>query len=84
MAPGEDLEWHRDPAGPRALRVISAATGGQELTELRDAWRDTGQRHYRSLRTALLILLALFVIGEAAATRLGFASRWPWEKKPTV
>ncbi len=76
LAPGLDLEWHRDSAGPRSLRSLSAATGGRELAELRDAWRDTGQHRFLSLRSALLILLVLAVVAEALTTRLGVLTRW--------
>jgi hypothetical protein len=79
LAPGLDLEWHRDSSGPRSLRTLSAATGGQELAELRDAWRDTGQRRFLSLRPPLLILLVLGVVTEATLTRLGLLTSW-WKK----
>ena len=76
LAPGSNIEWLRDPAGPRALRTLSAVTGGEELVELRDAWRDTGQQRLRDLRPFLLIMLALALLAEATATRLGFLTHW--------
>jgi hypothetical protein len=84
LAPGLDLEWLRDPAGPRSLRALVAASGGQELTELPEAWRDLGRQYYRSLRTWVLTLLALAVLAEALATRVGVLKGWwPKRKKKT-
>jgi hypothetical protein len=76
LAPGADLEWLRDPAGPRALRALVAGSGGREITELPEAWRDIGRQYYRSLRPWILSLLALAVIAEALATRLGVLASW--------
>ncbi len=80
MAPGTDLEWLRDPAGPRALRALVAASGGREITELPEAWRDLGRQSYRSLRPWVLTALVLTVLIEALATRAGFLARW-WPKR---
>jgi hypothetical protein len=83
LAPGEDLEWLRDPAGPRTLRALSAASGGEEITELSEAWRDINRQYYHSLRVWLLIALAIAVIADAATTRLGVWTGWRRKKQAT-
>ncbi|HTB63030.1 MAG TPA: VWA domain-containing protein, partial [Opitutales bacterium] len=80
LAPGLDLEWLRDPAGPRSLRALVAASGGREITELPEAWRDLGRQYYRTLRPWILIALVLAVLAEALATRIGVLKGW-WPKK---
>jgi len=81
LAPGTDLEWLRDPAGPRTLRSLAAGSGGKEITELPDAWRDLGRQSYRSLRPWVLGLLIVAVLAEALATRIGMFTRWLRKKK---
>ena len=83
LAPGLDLEWLRDPAGPRALRALVAASGGREITELPEAWRDIGRQYFHSLRPWILALLALSILAEALATRVGVLKSWS-RKKPSV
>ena len=80
MAPGTDLEWLRDPAGPRALRALVAASGGKEITELPEAWRDLGRQAFRTLRPWILAALVVTLLLEALATRVGLLSRW-WPKR---
>ncbi len=80
LAPGANLEWMRDPAGPRALRSLAASTGGKEITELPEAWRSLDQQYYRSLRPWVLMLLVLAVLAEALATRVGLFIRW-WPRR---
>ncbi len=84
LAPGLDLEWLRDPAGPRSLRALVAGSGGKELTELPEAWRDLGRQYYRSLRPWILTLLALAVLAEALATRVDVLKSWSWKKGKQV
>jgi hypothetical protein len=80
LAPGLDLEWLRDPAGPRSLRALVAGSGGRELTELPEAWRDLGRQYYRTLRPWILTLLILTILAEALATRVGVLKSWKWIK----
>lgn len=81
LAPGANLEWMRDPAGPRALRSLVASSGGKEITELPEAWRSLDRLYYRSLRPYVMTLLVLAVLAEALATRVGVLTRWLPKRK---
>ncbi len=81
LAPGADLEWLRDPAGPRSLRSLVASTGGREITELPEAWRSLDREYFHSLRPWILIALIVVVLLEALSTRIGLLTRWLPRKK---
>jgi len=70
LAPSVDPEWQFRPEMLRNLRNLSAASGGQSLTDLRDAWTHPPATRTTPLDKTLLWLLLAFFLLEV------FLSRW--------
>lgn len=68
-APGTDPEWRNDPTALRTLREAVAASGGRELTDLRETWRGGGEPETQPLGNLLLWLLLGLFLAEVAVTR---------------
>ncbi len=69
---GTSAEWAFDPDGLTELRTLAERTGGQDLADLRDAWRSVETPRYASLQAPLIVLFLLLLIAEALVTRMGW------------
>jgi hypothetical protein len=69
LAPGSDPEWQESSGTLRTLREISRLSGGQEISDLREAWRNPPTPNLTSLRIPLMILLLALLLIEIAFTR---------------
>lgn len=72
VSAGTNVEWTFDPARVDELRQTATESGGQELLDLKDAWKAPPVTQFTDLRGWLLPLLLLLVLLEALATRLGW------------
>ncbi len=66
---GSAVEWDFNPEAVAALRSASAATGGRELANLKDAWLRPPFVAESSLLPAILIALIPLILLEALLTR---------------
>jgi hypothetical protein len=71
----EDAEWQAPPERRRELLTLAGASGGQELDDLRSAWRPITARAPVPLRNATLVAALLVFLGEALRSHLGWS--WP-------
>lgn len=69
VSAGRDPEWDTDPEKQRALRDLSAATGGRDINDLRDAWQRPPRIDIASLQMWVLIALLITFLTEVAVTR---------------
>jgi hypothetical protein len=72
LSVGTEAEWAFDGARLEELRAVSAASGGRELLELPDAWREPPERQFTDVRRWLLLALLLAMLAEALITRTGW------------
>lgn len=69
---GTSSEWAFDEARTEELRQISRASGGRELLEMSEAWRNPPVERFTDLRSELLVALLALMLLEALVTRTGW------------
>lgn len=69
---GGSAEWSFDESRVEDLRRTSAASGGRELLDLSQAWRNPRTPRFASLKTPLLLTALLLFLVEALVTRTGW------------
>jgi hypothetical protein len=72
VSAGTQVEWSFDPARVDELRQTAAESGGRELLDLKDAWKNPPVIQFMDLRPWLLPVLLGLVLLDALATRLGW------------
>ncbi len=72
LTSGASVEWAFDGARLDELRTTSSATGGLELLELEQAWRNPPVKQFSDIRLPLVILALLGMLAEALVTRTGW------------
>jgi uncharacterized membrane protein len=69
-----DAEWAFDPARREELRQLAMFTGGREVRDLSEVWRQARVEQFRDFRIPLLIFALVMLLLDALLTRLG----WSW------
>jgi Mg-chelatase subunit ChlD len=80
---GQDLEWRTDPLRLRALRQLSASSGGVERVRLPRIWEAPRRERPFHAEGALVVLLVSCIVVEALLTRLSMRMhkiRLPWRQ----
>ncbi|MBX7211427.1 MAG: VWA domain-containing protein [Verrucomicrobiaceae bacterium] len=72
LVSGTSAEWSFDEARVRELRQVSLASGGRELLDLSQAWRNPAVPRFTDLRDWLLALGLVIILFEAFVTRTGW------------
>ena len=69
VSAGVDPEWNLSPDRLQALRAVSKASGGREITDLRDVWHLPREPEFGSIGNWVLVLLLVCFLAEIAVTR---------------
>lgn len=69
LSTGRDPEWDSDPEKQKALRDLSAASGGKDINDLRAAWQRPPREDVASLQKGILLVLLVVFLSEVAITR---------------
>lgn len=69
LSTGRDPEWDSDPENQKALRDLSAASGGKDVNDLRTAWQRPPREDVASLQKGILLVLLAVFLSEVAITR---------------
>ncbi|MDZ4289232.1 MAG: hypothetical protein U0984_14805, partial [Prosthecobacter sp.] len=85
---GTSTEWAFDESRVEELRAVSKASGGRELLDLHQAWRNPKTVRFSDMNGSLLVATLLLMLLEALVTRTGWKMpEWAfagWRRQSSV